>query len=61
MIILESPSKGKKRAKGSLEINPDDFNKISSYKPSPFNKYSVPVHKFTIEEEDEDENKFLFP
>ncbi len=44
-----------------MDFNTDDYNKLSSLKPSPFNKYSVPVHAYIIEEEDECESKFLFP
>lgn len=61
-MLISRPQLARK-ALGSVEIMPDDLNKMNSLpKPSPFNKFSVPAHQFgKINEEDEYDDSFLFP
>jgi hypothetical protein len=59
-MLISRPRLARK-ALGSVEIMPDDVAKMNSLKPSPFNKFSVPVHQFGIDEQAEYEENFLFP
>jgi hypothetical protein len=61
-MLISRPQLARK-ALGSVEIMPDDLTKMNSLpKPSPFNKFSVPVHQFgKIDEEAEYDENFLFP
>ena len=60
-MLIQRPKIARK-AMGSFDILQDDLKRKNSYQPSPFNKFSVPVHQFAIDEKEEFVGeRFLFP